>query len=134
MGDGEVPFGEIDGNVQVKFALELFDLIDGLAQRVLVHNVEAITYPLVKLVNKITGNEFADNPTKAQRVDTSQIFITTDEELETVKSKFICYTGEFEDAFLDGESVKALLAENGGTHAQLVEAVQSMTIRDLEAL
>lgn len=86
------------------------------------------------LINKITGNEFADNPTEAQRVDTSQIFITTDEELETVKSKSIYYTGEFEDAFLDGEDVKALLAENGGTHAQLVEAVQSMTMQDLEAL
>lgn len=30
MGNGQVPFGEIDGNIQMEFVFEQFDLIDGL--------------------------------------------------------------------------------------------------------
>ena len=67
-------------------------------------------------------------------MDSSQIIITNNEELNVVKQKAMYYTGKYANAFLTGKDVKALLAENGGTHAKLVETVQSMTIEDLKAL
>lgn len=107
---------------------------NGCIQELVFSNAEAITYPLVMLINKISGNEFTDNPTEAARVDSSQIIITNNEELNVVKQKSMYYTGKYANAFLTGKDVKALLAENGGTHAKLVETVQSMTIEDLKAL
>ncbi len=103
-------------------------------QELVFSNVEAITYPLVMLVNKITGNEFSDNPTEAQRVDSSQLIITNNTQLDLVKTKSLYCTGNVKDAFLSVDDVKALLAVNGGTHAKLVQAVQSMDIDDLAAL
>ena len=96
--------------------------------------MEAVTYPVVMLLNKINGTEFSDNPAQAERVDSSQIIIENAADLELVKTKSIYCTGNLEDAFLSASEVKALLAENGGTYAKLVETVQSMTIEDLEAL
>lgn len=106
---------------------------NGCFQELVFSNVEAITYPLVMLLNKIDGQEFSDNPSEAQRVDSSQIRITNNEELNTVKEKSMYYTGKFEDSFLTASDVSALLAKNGGTHAKLVETVQSMAMEDLEA-
>ena len=63
------------------------------------------------LLNKIEGTEFSDNPTEAQRVDSSQIRITNNEELDTVKEKSMYYTGKFEDSFLSASDVSALLAK-----------------------
>ena len=103
-------------------------------QELVFSNVEAITYPVVMLLNKISGNEFADNPAQAERVDSSQIIIENSADLELVRTKSIYCTGKLEDAFLSAADVKALLAENGGTYAKLVETVQSMTIDDLAAL
>lgn len=103
-------------------------------QELVFSNVEAVAYPLVMLVNKITGNEFSDNPAQAERVDSSQIIIENTEDLNLVKTKSIYCTDKMEDAFLTAADVKALLAENGGTYAKLVETVQSMTIDDLAAL
>ena len=107
---------------------------NGCIQELVFSNVEAITYPLVMMINKITGHEFSDNPSEAQRVDSSQIIITNNEQLNLVKTKSLYCTGNVNDAFLSVDDVKALLAENGGTHAKLVEAVQSMDIDDLAAL
>lgn len=106
---------------------------NGCFQELVFSNVEAIVYPLVMLLNKIEGTEFSDNPTEAQRVDSSQIRITNNEELDTVKEKSMYYTGKFEDSFLSASDVSALLAKNGGTHEELVKAVQSMAMENLEA-
>ncbi len=106
---------------------------NGCFQELVFSNVEAITYPLVMLLNKIEGQEFSDNPSEAQRVDSSQIRITNNEELNTVKEKSMYYTGKFENSFLSASDVSALLAKNGGTHEDLVKAVQSMSTEDLEA-
>ncbi len=103
-------------------------------QELVFSNVEAVAYPLVMLVNKITGNEFSDNPAQAERVDSSQIIIENTEDLNLVKTKSLYWTNKMEDSFLSAADVKALLAENGGTYAKLVEAVQSMAIDDLAAL
>ena len=103
-------------------------------QELVFSNVEAVTYPVVMLLNKINGTEFSDNPAQAERVDSSQIIIENAADLELVKTKSIYCNGNLEDAFLSASEVKALLAENGGTYAKLVETVQSMTIEDLEAL
>ena len=106
---------------------------NGCFQELVFSNVEAITYPLVMLLNKIEGQEFSDNPSEAQRVDSSQIRITNNEELDTVKEKSMYYTGKFENSFLSASDVSALLAKNGGTHEGLVKAVQSMSMEDLAA-
>lgn len=106
---------------------------NGCFQELVFSNVEAIVYPLVMLLNKIEGTEFSDNPTEAQRVDSSQIRITNNKELDTVKEKSMYYTGKFEDSFLSASDVSALLAKNGGTHEELVKAVQSMAMENLEA-
>ena len=106
---------------------------NGCFQELVFSNVEAIVYPLVMLLNKIEGTEFSDNPTEAQRVDSSQIRITNNEELDTVKEKSMYYTGKFEDSFLSVSDVSALLAKNGGTHKELVKAVQTMAMENLEA-
>ena len=106
---------------------------NGCFQELVFSNVEAIVYPLVMLLNKIEGTEFSDNPTEAQRVDSSQIRITNNEELDTVKEKSMYYTGKFEDSFLSASDVSALLAKNGGTHEELVKAVQTMAMENLEA-
>ena len=103
-------------------------------QELVFSNVEAVTYPVVMLLNKINGTEFSDNPAQAERVDSSQIIIENTADLQLVQTKSIYCTGKAEDAFLTASQVKALLAENGGTYAKLVEAVQSMTIEDLEDL
>ena len=106
---------------------------NGCFQELVFSNVEAITYPLVMILNKIDGEEFSDNPSEAQRVDSSQIRITNNEELDTVKEKSMYYTGKFENSFLSASDVSALLAKNGGTHEDLVKAVQSMSMEDVEA-
>ena len=106
---------------------------NGCFQELVFSNVEAITYPLVMLLNKIEGKEFEDAPSEAQRVDSSQIRITNNEELDTVKEKSMYYTGKFENSFLTASEVSELLAKNGGTHENLVKAVQSMSMEDLKA-
>lgn len=106
---------------------------NGCFQELVFSNVEAIAYPLVMLLNKIEGKEFEDAPAEAQRVDSSQIRITNNEELDTVKEKSMYYTGKFENSFLTASEVSDLLAKNGGTHEGLVKAVQSMSMEDLKA-
>ena len=106
---------------------------NGCFQELVFSNVEAIAYPLVMLLNKIEGKEFEDAPAEAQRVDSSQIRITNNEELDIVKEKSMYYTGKFENSFLTASEVSDLLAKNGGTHEGLVKAVQSMSMEDLKA-
>ena len=106
---------------------------NGCFQELVFSNVEAIVYPLVMLLNKIEGKEFEDAPSEAQRVDSSQIRITNNEELDIVKEKSMYYTGKFENSFLTASEVSDLLAKNGGTHEGLVKAVQSMSMEDLKA-
>lgn len=106
---------------------------NGCFQELVFSNVEAIVYPLVMLLNKIEGKEFEDAPSEAQRVDSSQIRITNNEELDTVKEKSMYYTGKFENSFLTASEVSDLLAKNGGTHEGLVKVVQSMSMEDLKA-
>ena len=106
---------------------------NGCFRELVFSNVEAITYPLVMLLNKIECKEFEDAPSEAQRVDSSQIRITNNEELDTVKEKSMYYTGKFENSFLTASEVSELLAKNGGTHENLVKAVQSMSMEDLKA-
>lgn len=102
-------------------------------QEMVFSNAEAITYPLVMLLNKIRGNTFSDQPAEAQRVDSSQMRITNNEELDFCLEHSLQFTGKVSDAFLTPAEVKALLAENGGTHEKLVAAVQSMSVADLKA-
>ncbi len=106
---------------------------NGCFQELVFSNVEAIVYPLVMLLNKIEGKEFEDTPSEAQRVDSSQIRITNNEELDIVKEKSMYYTGKFENSFLTASEVSDLLAKNGGTHEGLVKVVQSMSMEDLKA-
>ncbi len=103
----------------------------GTIQELVYSNVEAIVYPLVMLLNKIDGVDFEDQPAEADRVDSSQIIITSDEKLDIVREKSLYYTGDAADAFLDGKDVLALLASEGGTYKGLVKTVQTMSVEDL---
>ena len=101
-------------------------------QEIVYCSAESITYPLVMLLNKIHGHTFSDQPTEAQRVDCSQIRIQNNDQLNFLKANNLEFTGKVENAFFTAKDVKALLAENGGTHAKLVSAVQHLTIEDLQ--
>ena len=105
----------------------------GAYQMEIVSPVEAITYPLVLLLNKINGAEFPDQPAEAERRGVSVLVINSDEDL--VKFQHSIYlTFKPEDAFLTPEEVAALTAYNNpdATYAGLVEILDHMTIDDIK--
>lgn len=101
-------------------------------QQNMVSAVETVTYPLVLLLNKINGVEFADMPENAERVSTSQLCINSDEDMDAfVKS--IYYTGNAADAMFTPEEVLNMTAFGNpdATYAALRELLAHMTIEDL---
>ena len=106
----------------------------GAYQMEIVSPVEAITYPLVLLLNKINGVEFPDQPEVAERRGSSVLIINSDEDL--VKFQHSIYLSfKPEDAFLTPEEVLALTAYNNpdATYAGLVDVLDHMTIDDIAA-
>lgn len=91
---------------------------------------ETITYPLVRLVNKINGKAYSDEPADATRVDSGQVIVTSDE-IMTKACNSIYATYKMDDAMITAKEVKNLLAANGGTEAKLVAAVQNMNTAHL---
>ena len=90
--------------------------------------MEAITYPVVMLLNKISGNEFADNPAQAERVDSSQIIIENSADLELVRTKSIYCTGKLEDAFLSAAEKEDLCNEKNEYYKELLHTLNEDTI------
>lgn len=101
-------------------------------QQNMVSAVESITYPLVLLLNKINGVEFADMPEDAERVSTSQFCINSDEDLAAFMGS-IYYTGSADNAMYTPEEVLNMTAFGNpdATYAGLRDMLAHMTIEDL---
>ena len=105
----------------------------GAYQMEIVSPVEAITYPLVLLLNKINGAQFPDQPAEAERRGSSVLVINSDEDLAKFQHS-IYLSFKPEDAFLTPEEVLALTAYNNpdATYAGLVDMLGHMTIDDIK--
>ena len=105
----------------------------GAYQMEIVSPVEAITYPLVLLLNKINGAQFPDQPAEAERRGSSVLVINSDEDLAKFQHS-IYLSFKPEDAFLTPEEVLALTAYNNpdATYAGLVDMLDHMTIDDIK--
>ena len=105
----------------------------GAYQMEIVSPVEAITYPLVLLLNKLNGVEFPDQPAEAERKGSSVLIINSDEDLAKFQHS-IYLSFKPEDAFLTPEDVVALTAYNNpdATYAGLVDVLAHMTIDDIK--
>ncbi len=101
-------------------------------QQEIVSPAEAVAYPLVLLINKINGVDYADSPAVAQRVNSSQLIMNSDEDM----AKFLhqlYMTGNAKDAFLTAQQVYDLTAFNPkATYAGLVDTFKHMTIEDIK--
>ena len=105
----------------------------GAYQMEIVSPVEAITYPLVLLLNKINGVEFPDQPAVAERKGVSVLLINSDEDLEKFQHS-IYLSFKPEDAFLTPEEVLNLTAyaNPDATYAGLCDILEHMSIEDIK--
>ena len=101
-------------------------------QQNMVSAAESVTYPLVLLLNKINGVEFADQPEDAERVSTTQFCVNSDEDLELFVNS-LYYTGNAADAMFTAEDVLAMTAFGNpdATYAALKDILGHMTMEDL---
>lgn len=72
-------------------------------------NTEAIVYPLALLLNQISGQQFADKPSEAERVDTSFVYVTDEESLDAVNEKSMLYTCNADDTLIPADEFKTFL-------------------------
>ena len=106
----------------------------GAYQMEVISGVEAITYPLVLLLNKINGVQFPDQPEVAERRGVDVIVINSDEDLEIFKNS-IYLDFNPDHAFFTPEQVANLLVYNNpnATYADLVDILDHMAIEDIAA-
>ena len=93
---------------------------------------ETIIYPLIRIINAVRGNSYADEPTsKADTLISGQyLYITSSEDMEKAKTACMNFaTGNsVEYSLIRPEEVKALLAgEEGATFQNLVNTISSWT-------
>ena len=102
-------------------------------QGIMFSSPEAIVYPLVQLIDKLNGKSFSDAPKESQRIDSAEIIVSNDKQMETIKSKSIYYSGNFSNSLLTGKDVRNLCASynKDATYTKLLETVKAMTIDDL---
>lgn len=102
-------------------------------QQNMVSAAESVTYPLVLLLNKINGVEFADMPEDAERVSTTQLCINSDEDLELFMSS-LYYTGNADDAMFTPDEVLNMTAFGNpdATYAGLKDILAHMAVEDLK--
>ena len=105
----------------------------GAYQMEVISGVEAVTYPLVLLLNKINGVSFPDQPEFAERRSTSVILINSDEDMAKFENS-IYLTANAENAFFTPEEVLNLTAFGNpdATYADLCEILNHMTIDDIK--
>ena len=83
-------------------------------------------FAIVLLDNAITGNLFDDQ--KNDRVDSIKYIIQSEEDVENVKTKSFCWTGDLSKAALPVDTVVNTLCKrnnSSATYAQLIEAIHS---------
>lgn len=105
----------------------------GTYQQNCVTAVETITYPLVLLLNKINGAEFADQPADAERVSCDQFIINSDEDM-TAFQKNIYFTASASDALFTPDQVLNMTAYANpeATYEQLKKTVSTITVDSLK--
>ncbi len=106
---------------------------NGTYQQNCVTAVETITYPLVLLLNKINGAEFADQPEDAERVSCDQFIMNSDEDMAAFE-KSIYFTANASDALFTPEEVLNMTAyaNPDATYEQLKNAVSTLTVDSLK--
>lgn len=104
----------------------------GTFQQNTVCAVESINYPLVLLLNKINGVEFADQPQEAERRSVASIIVNSDEDMAKFESSLYA-TADVAAALYTGEDVLNMTAyaNPDATYADLTETLNHMTIDDL---
>lgn len=102
-------------------------------QQVIVSAPEAITVPLVLLLNKINGADFKDQPAEAERIGTSQFIINKDEALAKFETTPY-FTGKADNAMFTADEVLNMTAyaNPDATYADLKGIVDKMTIDDVK--
>lgn len=98
-------------------------------------NIEAVAYPLSMILNEVADKPFSDRPEEAERVDTSILFVTNDEELNALQEKSLYFTADLENAFLSPEDFKEyLVAFNPeASYEGLKDMLLNMSMEDLIA-
>lgn len=105
----------------------------GTFQQEVVSAVEAVTFPVVLLINKINGLSFPDQPEVAERQPTSRLIINSDEDMAIFETS-VYLTADAKDALLTPEEVLNMTAANpDATYAGLVDFLSHMTIEDVAA-
>lgn len=105
----------------------------GTFQQETVSAIEAVVYPVVLLINKINGVEFADMPSEAQRVSCLSIIINSDEDMEAFVNHSLYRTGKLSEALYSPEDVAnmTVVANPDATYAGLISIMDQMTIDSL---
>lgn len=119
----------LDGGEEVNFG----SAGTGTYQQNCVTAIESITFPLVLLLNKINGVDFADMPEEAERVSCDQFIINSDEDMALLQ-KNIYFTGNAADALYTPEQVLNMTAyaNPDATYAQLKQAISTLTVDSLK--
>lgn len=108
---------------------------DGSIRMMTLSNTEALVYPLAMILNEVSGQPYADKPATGERVDTSTIFITSDEEMNALVEKCFYCTNDMADAFIDAEGFKSYLTayNSDATYEELTSALLKMSMEDIMA-
>ena len=90
---------------------------------------ETIIYPLVRMLNAINGTPYADEPVKPEDkiVEAKYCHIESTKDIEDGSAHCMNFNSarDLKYALISPTEVKALLAENGGTFAKLVETIST---------
>ena len=102
-------------------------------QQEIICAVESVNYPLVLLINKLNGVQFADMPETAERHSVIYIIINSDEDMAKYRN-YMAVTAKPEDSFFTADQVVAMtaVANPDATYAGLVETLNHMTLDDLK--
>lgn len=102
-------------------------------QQNMVTAVESINYPLVLLLNKINGVEFADQPEDAERISSTQFCINSDEDMAIFQNN-VYFTADAADAMYTAEDVLNMtaFANPDATYEALRDQLAHMTIEDIQ--
>ena len=101
-------------------------------QQETVSAIEAVIYPVVLLVNKINGVQFADQPAEAERVSCFSIIVNSDEDMDAF-GHCLYRSGNLADAFYSADDVVNMtaVANPNATYKDLVAIMSQMTMDQL---
>lgn len=96
-------------------------------------NIEALTYSVAMILNEVTEMPYADKPTQAERLDTSIVFVTNDEELKALQNECLYFTADMEQSFVSVEEFKQYLTgyNDKANYSDLKELLLNMSMEDL---